>query len=126
MNTFFKSNTASLVASLCDYGFTVILKEFVKVEKYYAGVSGTVMGGVINFFVCRYWVFRSGETGFYIQGRRYFITWLGNLVLNALGYYVLVHFTSLHYVAAKLIASLTVAFAYNYPLQKNYVFRNTQ
>lgn len=124
MRTFLKANAASLIASSCDYGFTVLLKEVLKADKYFAGVAGTVLGGIINFFICRHWVFKSVEGRAFSQGKRYFITWVGNLVLNAGGYYLLLNYAGLHYIVAKLITSLTVAVAYNYPLQKKYVFKN--
>lgn len=124
MRTFFKANMASLIATSCDYGLTVVLKEFIKVNEFAAGVSGTVLGGIVNFLVSRHWVFKAGGEQVYSQGKRFFIIWTGNLVLNATGYYILVHYTNIHYVIAKLITSLTVMLAYNYPLQKNYVFKN--
>lgn len=125
MRTFIKANVASLVASSCDYGMTVLLKEVLKVGEWVAGVSGTVTGGIVNFFVSRLWVFKVGHVKAHIQGKRFLITWAGNLFLNASGYYLLLHYTSIHYIIAKLVTSLTVAFAYNYPLQKKYVFKNT-
>ncbi|MES2849214.1 MAG: GtrA family protein [Bacteroidota bacterium] len=124
MRTFLKANMASLIATSCDYGLTVVLKEFIKVNEFAAGVSGTVLGGIVNFLISRHWVFKAGDEQAYSQGKRFFIIWTGNLVLNATGYYILVHYTNIHYVIAKLITSLTVMFAYNYPLQKNYVFKN--
>lgn len=125
MRTFLKANVASLVASGCDYGMTVLLKEMLNVGEWAAGVSGTVTGGIVNFFVSRHWVFKVDNVKAHIQGRRFLITWAGNLFLNASGYYLLIHYTSIHYIIAKLVTSLTVAFAYNYPLQKKYVFKNT-
>lgn len=125
MRTFFKANMASLIASGCDYGLTVILKEIFAINTWAAGVSGTVLGGIINFFICRHWVFKTGDEHIYSQGKKFIITWTGNMILNATGYYLLIHYTGLNYIIAKLVTSLTVALAYNYPLQKKYVFKNT-
>jgi putative flippase GtrA len=125
MKTFLKANIASVVATTCDYGLTVVLKELMGLNEFAAGVSGTVMGGIVNFFISRHWVFKAGNEHVYSQGKKFFITWAGNLVLNATGYYLLVHYTNIHYVIAKLITSLTVMLAYNYPLQKKYVFKNS-
>ena len=57
------------------------------------------------------------------QGKRYLVTWTGNLILNALGVYILIRLCGVNYIIAKLATSLTVAVAYNYPMQKNYVFK---
>jgi len=122
--TFLKANVASLVASACDFGFTVLLKEVFAVDAVVASVSGTVLGGVINFLIGRYWAFNAASKSIAGQGLRYLITWFGSLLLNALGVYLLIHFAEIDYRIAKLIISLTVAVAYNYPMQKKYVFKN--
>ena len=116
---------ASLIATSCDYGLTVLLKEILKVNEFAAGVSGTIAGGIVNFFISRHWVFKSADEHVFSQGKKFFITWTGNLILNAAGYYLLVHYTNIHYMVAKLIVSLAVMLAYNYPLQKKYVFKNS-
>jgi putative flippase GtrA len=126
MRTFLKANVASVIATGSDYGLTVLMKEVAGVDKLIAGVCGTVIGGIINFFICRHWVFNAGKGQVYFQGKRYFLTWAGNFLLNATGYYLLIHCTGINYILAKLITSLTVALAYNYPLQKKYVFKNSQ
>ncbi len=123
--TFLKANVASLVASACDFGFAIVLREFFGVDDVIASISGTVLGGVINFLIGRYWAFNAANKDMAGQGIRYFITWTGNLILNGLGVYILINHAGVDYRIAKLITSLTVAIAYNYPLQKKYVFKNT-
>ena len=124
MKTFIKANVASIIASLCDFLCTVILKEFFSVNAIAASILGTVTGGVINFFIGRYWAFKVDNKSISSQGKRYFVTWVGNLILNALGVYLLINYTGLNYKIAKIVILLTVAVAYNYPLQKKYVFKN--
>lgn len=124
MKTFLRANIASLTASFCDYLVTVILKSFLQFDPVFASILGTTFGGIINFLIGRYWVFKSSDALAIHQGKRYFIAWIGNLLLNAGGVYVLIEVVGLHYMVAKVITSLTVAFGYNYPIQKNYVFKN--
>ena len=124
MKTFLKANAASLSASFCDYLVTIILREMFNVAVVPASIAGTVFGGVVNFLIGRHWVFKSARSSSFLQARRYFITWTGNLILNALGVYLLTDFGGVHYIIAKLATSITVAVAYNYPIQKNYVFKN--
>jgi len=125
MKMFFKANVASVAASFCDYLFTIILKEFFNMDAVLASVCGTTLGGIINFFICRYWVFNT-DASIHLQGRRYLLTWAGNLLLNFAGVYLLIQYAALNYIIAKVATSLTVAVAYNYPLQKKYVFKNSQ
>ena len=124
MKTFFKANIASLTASFCDYLITIIFKEFLLAEAVRASIAGTIFGGVVNFLTGRHYVFRSFNASSFFRARRYFFTWIGNLILNALGVYLLTDLGGVHYIIAKLSTSLTVAVAYNYPIQKKYVFKN--
>jgi putative flippase GtrA len=124
MKTFLKANAASLTASFCDYLVTIIFKQVAHLDAVVASIIGTIVGGIINFLIGRHWVFGSSSAPFLQQGKRYIITWTGNLVLNALGVYLLTKHAGIHYLIAKVITSLSVAFGYNYPMQKKYVFKN--
>jgi len=124
MKIFIKANMASLIASFCDYLVTIFLKQFFYFDAVIAGITGSVVGGMIHFYVCRLWVFKVNETSVSLQSKRYLIIWTGNLLMNAGGLYLLINIAGIHYIIAKLITSLTVAFGYNYPLQKLYVFKN--
>lgn len=123
MKTFFKVNVASLTAGFCDYLVTIIFKEFLLVNAVIASVVGTIFGGVINFLIGRHWVFRSSDLPSFSQAGRYLFAWIGNLILNALGVYCLIRFGGVNYIIAKVATSLLVAAAYNYPVQKKYVFK---
>ena len=124
MNLFVKANSASLVSSFCDYLVSILLKELILVPAFFASIIGTMAGGVINFFINRQWVFRSHTTSIYLQVKRYFLFWSGNLMLNVVGLYLLIDVAGLYYITAKIITSVVVAIMYNYPLQKKYVFKN--
>jgi dipeptide/tripeptide permease len=124
MKTFLKANIASLSASFCDYLVTFVLAHFLRFDPVFASIIGTIVGGIVNFLIGRYWVFKSVDAPAFHQGKKYFITWTGNLILNALGVYLLVRFAGVYYMIAKVATSVVVAVAYNYPIQKNYVFKN--
>ncbi len=124
MKTFFKANIASFTASFCDYLVTIIFKEFLLINAVGSSIIGTTFGGMINFLIGRHWVFQSTESASFFQAKRYFIAWMGNLILNGSGVFVLTELMGIHYMIAKLATSLTIAVAYNYPVQKNYVFKN--
>ncbi len=126
MKTFFRANIASLSASFCDYLVTIILVNFLRADPLLAGITGTVVGGIVNFLIGRYWVFKASNMAINLQGKRYFITWLGNLILNSFGLFVLIKMCTVQYMLAKMIVSIIVAVAYNYPIQKRYVFKITE
>lgn len=122
MIVFFKANLASLIASFFDYLITILAVQFFGMNVVLASFIGNVSGGALNFTLGRVWVFTARGSSGYVQARRYFLVWVGNLLLNSCGMY-LFEKTGLYYVIAKIITSLAVAFGYNYPLQKRYVFK---
>lgn len=123
MIKFAKAQLASFLASLVDYGITIFCVEMIGFW-YLAGSStGTIIGGMTNFSLGRNWVFKGGERERKIQLFRYFMVWSGYLLLATCGVYLLTHFGSFNYLVSKISVTLFLAVAYNYPLQKRYVFR---
>jgi putative flippase GtrA len=122
MFTFFKANIASLVASAFDYGITIIAVQFFSINVVIAGIIGTCCGAITHFIIGRHWVFLAQQSKFSGQAKKYLLVWSGNLLLNATGMYV---FTKIgvNYIITKVGTSILVGVAYNYPLQKGYVFK---
>ena len=123
MKTFLKANVASLSACFCDYLITILLVKFLYTDPLLGGIAGTIFGGIVNFAIGRYWVFKAQNDAMSLQGKRYLLTWTGNFILNALGLYVLIKLLNNQYMIAKVATSIVVAVAYNYPIQKRYVFK---
>ena len=123
MLTFLKAQATSLVASGFDFMTTILLVEVMNVNKMAASVEGAVCGGIVNFIINRIWVFSANEKKAHVQIFRYALVWAGSLLLNAAGYYLLIHFTSLYYVLSKLLVSILVGVLFNYFLQKRFVFK---
>lgn len=126
MKTFIKVNIASLSASCCDYLVTVIMVKIFKTDPLTGGIAGTVFGGIVNFLIGRYWVFKDNMGAISLQGRRYFLVWTGNLAANSFLLYLLIKIFSVQYLIAKITTSLLVALLYNYHLQKRYVFKTSE
>jgi putative flippase GtrA len=126
MKIFWKVNIAAILASLADFLFTFLLKYIGHLDAVLASILGTIFGGVINFIIGRVWVFKTSQTNFSEQGKKYFLIWLGNLLLNASGVYLLIKIMGVQYLIAKMITAITVAIGYNYPLQKGYVFKTVE
>jgi putative flippase GtrA len=124
MITFLKANVASLAASLSDFLVTMLLVQWCGVNVVMAAATGTVTGGIINFLIGRHWVFKAGDEKTVRQLGKYALVWTGNLLLNTGGVYVFACSAGLHYAVSKVVTSLLVAFLYNYPLQKHFVFSN--
>ena len=124
MITFLKANVASLAASLSDFLMTILLVQWCTTNVVTAAAAGTVTGGIVNFLIGRHWVFKAADEKAVRQIWKYALVWTGNLFLNTGGVYVFACQAGLHYAVSKVVTSLLVAFLYNYPLQKNFVFSN--
>ncbi len=68
-------------------------------------------------------MFSAQEQKWAAQLNRYVLVWIGNLVLNVSGLWLLTHYTGLKDMFAKVITAVTVAVCYNYVLQKRFVFK---
>ena len=123
MITFSKAQLVSLLASGVDFLVTYALVQFLNVPKVAGSATGSICGGVTHFSISRNWVFSAQESKWTAQLTRYVLVWIGNLVLNVSGFYLLTHFTTMNYLLAKIIVSIAVAVFYNYVLQKRYVFK---
>ena len=122
MFTFFKANAASLISSFFDYLITIIAVQFFEMNVVLASVAGNIFGGIVNFSLGRRWVFSAQGSSRRLQAGKYILVWLGNIMLNTFGMYILTK-TALNYLVVKTGVSLLVAVGYNYPLQKKFVFK---
>lgn len=123
MMRFAKAQLASFIASFVDYCITIVCKEVLGFWYLAASCTGTIIGGLTNFSLGRNWVFKGGERERHIQLFRYFLVWTGYLLLTTYGVYLLKEFGHLNYLVSKISVTLFLAVAYNYPLQKRFVFR---
>lgn len=123
MINFAKAQASSFLASMVDCAVTALTVEVLGFWYVVGSSLGTIMGGVTNFSLGRRWVFKGGERERHIQLFRYLLVWLGYLFLVTAGVYLLTHFGNFNYFVSKISVSLFLAIAYNYPLQKRFVFK---
>jgi putative flippase GtrA len=123
MIKFAKAQIASFIASSVDYFVTIFLVELLGFWYLAGSATGTIVGGITNFSIGRQWVFKGGVKERNIQLFRYAVVWTGYLILTTFGIYLLTHFGHINYLFAKVFVSLFLAIAYNFPLQKRFVFR---
>lgn len=125
MKTFARTQLAAFIASLLDYWVTISGVEWFAMQPVWASCIGTMSGGLLNFYLSRNWVF-SKDGSARSQLLKYTMVWLGYLFAITWGVYILSEFTIINYIWAKILVSLTLALGYNYPLQKNFVFRTSR
>lgn len=122
--TFIKAQAASLIASAIDYITMLLLVELAGIWDVAASIIGLIVGGISNFIIGRIWVFKANEQKIPGQAFKYFLVWIGSLLLNAFGFYLMRHYAaSIDYRLSKILVSITIGFSYNYFLQKKFVYR---
>lgn len=123
MIKFLKAQASSITATFFDFSTTIVLVEVFKLQPLLASVVGTVVGGITNFLVNRYWVFEAVDSKVPVQAAKYVLVWAGSMMLNAAGMYIMTSYLGYGYVLSKVLVSLLVGFGYNYVLQKKFVFK---
>jgi putative flippase GtrA len=122
--SFSRSQVSAFLASMLDYGSVILLVEAFHVWYVVATAIGAALGALTNFLLNRYWTFKAGESPWHGQAFRYALVSGGSLALNTVGVWAVTEGTHLHYAASVIAVSLVIGFAYNYPLQRYFVFHN--
>ena len=123
IKTFIKAQATSLAATAVDFGITIFLREILLASVMSANTTGNILGGILSFMLGRQWVFEGHSKTLQIHASRYLVVWVGSLLLNAGGVFLLTYGLSVNYILAKSIVAVLVGFTYNYFLQKRFVFQ---
>ena len=124
MIVFLKAQLSSLISTSVDFIVTIALVELFRINYIIAATNGAIAGAITNFTINKFWTFKQEGTEFKMEGLKYAFVWIGSIALNVIGSNLLIKKTNIHYVLAKIIASITVGVTFNYLLQKYYVFNN--
>ncbi len=114
------------LATLTDLIALSFLVEVVDIAPKVANAPALLLGAMVQFFGCRHALFDNAQHGsLRRQAGGFAITEAGTLALNAALFHVLVHQTSLPYLAARLLGAFAVFVCFSYPLW-NRVFRTAE
>jgi putative flippase GtrA len=122
-NTFIRSVSVSIVATLADYVLSLFLFHILHITEVYSTALGSVNGAFVSFYLNRWWAFKSGSGKLSGQAIRYIITLGFSILLNSLGVYLFAKFTVLPFVIMRIFVTGLVGVFINYPLYKNFVFK---
>lgn len=107
---------------MTDYLVTYVTVSLIGLWYLAGSITGTVVGGGINFYMGRNWVFNSTQKSIRSQVLKYILVWCGNLFIVTVGVYLLTHFGNVHYMLSKIIVSGLIGTMYNYFMQKQFIF----
>lgn len=143
--TFLRSIVSSQVGSWVDFGmsmlfYSLILVSLEPLHRSNLSVAiGAISGGVVNCYINYCFTFHAQQQSIKAIVVKYAMVWVGSLLLNMYGTTgladLLTHWHRLSewnisadviFAAARLAVSLIVLVAWNYLLQRNFVYRPTR
>lgn len=123
MHNFIKTQAALIAGSLADFLLTFLLVEVFNCWYITGNVAGNINGATAQFILSRNWVFKnSAKQKVSAQLIKFVLMWLGNILLSALGVYLLTQYMHVHYLLSKLIISVLLGVSYTYLLSGKFVF----
>lgn len=120
--TFCKAQCSAWIASAVDFGVTLVLAEMVGLWYGYATFAGAVSGGITNCAINYRWVFHAFGMKKKYVAIRYTIVWVGSIVFNTYGTYLLTETTKQNFIISKIVVAIIVAVLWNYQMQCHFVF----
>jgi putative flippase GtrA len=117
-----RHQAGSVVATVVDFSTMTALVELAHVPPVGATVFGAIAGGVTNFVLGRRWIFRAHERDLAPQALRYAMVSAASAGFNAFGEQIVYGFLGLQYIVARALVAIVVSLAWNYPMQRSYVF----
>jgi putative flippase GtrA len=117
-----RHHLTSIVSTVADYVVMVGLVELLHLRPVPATAFGALVGGVTSFTLGRVFTYRATEVAVVGQTWRYALVSGASLGLNAAGEHLFNGILGLQYLVARVITSVIVSNAWNYPLQRFFVF----
>ena len=135
---FLRSMITSQLSSYVDFFTSFAFYAWVGFAASWATATGALAGGIANCLINYKFTFRMKESSYLSIGIKFFLVWLGSLLLNTFGTEWLTYLLdnssfldSLHVVRnlrftiARLTVALIVSVFWNFMLQRYFVFRST-
>ncbi len=122
LRAYLRHHVASIVATIVDYGLMVAAVELLGVSPVVGAVVGALGGALTNFTMGRLYIYRVGPGAVGAYAWRYALVSGASLGWNAAGEALFTKGLGLQYMLARVITSVVVSNAWNYPLQRYFVF----
>lgn len=134
--TFIRSSISSQISSWTDMIVSFCMFAWVLHVAWLSTAIGAVCGGIVNCIVGYKFTYHATGVSKRAVAVKFIMVWFGSLVLNSVGTEVLTHLLEKwtwletigfkpdgYFAAARLTVSLIVSLAWNFVLQRTFVFR---
>lgn len=132
-----RSMITSQISTLVDYVVSFVLYSVAGLTAGFSAGIGGACGGITNCTVNYRFTFRMRQCSYWAIAVKFFLVWLGSMVLNAVGTQLFTNLLvnsqsvgsmmsdDLCFTIARLSAGLIVSIFWNFMLQRYFVFRAT-
>jgi putative flippase GtrA len=117
-----RHHATAVLSTAVDYTVMIACVELLGVRPVPATAIGAFGGAVTNFSINRTFTYRAGEVAVRNQLWRFALVSGFSLVLNTAGEWLFHERLRIQYMAARVIASVIVSNAWNYPMLRFFVF----
>lgn len=138
--TLLRSGASSQLCGWIDMIVSFVLFAFCNMTPWMSTATGAFVGGVFNCIINYRFTFHARDVAWRAVITKFLFVWVGSLLLNSFGtqilYYLIRDWHWLTstiglgddsiFLAARLLVSLIVSLAWNFILQRNFVYRQTR
>lgn len=127
LHVFIKAQTSAFLGGAVDYLMMIFFTEVFNLHYTISILIGGVIGAIVNFSINKKWTFYS-KRGFYKNSSlkqllKFVFVVLNSILLKSSGTYFITTFLGLDYKISRIVTDLFVSIAFNYPLQKYWIFK---
>ncbi len=138
--TLLRSGASSQLCGWIDMIVSFVLFAFCNMTPWMSTATGAFVGGVFNCIINYRFTFHARDVAWRAVITKFLFVWVGSLLLNSFGTQILYYLVrDWHwltstiglgddsiFLAARLLVSLIVSLAWNFILQRNFVYRQTR
>jgi putative flippase GtrA len=117
-----RHHAASIIGTGADYLVMISCVELLGLSPVAATPLGALSGAVTNFTLGRRFTYKTTDVPAPSQAWRYALVSAASLGLNTAGEYLFQHVLHIEYLLARVMSSVIVSNAWNYPMQRYFVF----
>lgn len=120
---FSQHQISAAAATAVDFAVMIVCKSVLGMTPAQGTVIGSIFGAVVSFTLGRRWVFQSVAGDIRGQALRYALVSTLSAIFNAVGEKWIVQ-GGLNYILGRVLMSVVVGMAWNFPMHRYFVFRD--
>lgn len=124
---FSKAQVSAFIGGMVDYSIMVFFTEVFHLHYTLSIVIGGIIGSIVNFGLNKHWTFHSKNTPYKLsafnQSLRFILVVINSIFMKDAGTYLITNYLLIDYKISRLMVDLFVSLAFNFTLQKYWVFK---